>query len=107
MIVPVTTGFRRTVRRSFGDVPGGLCRDVRGSLVPGLVRPVPVVVDQILLEHEGQVAFVEDQDPVQEFTSQGADSPLADGTFGLCGAETRILLLSWAFAGGSDCSPRE
>jgi hypothetical protein len=31
------------------------------------VRAVPVVVDQMLLEHESQVAFVEDQDPVQEF----------------------------------------
>jgi hypothetical protein len=44
-----------------------------------LVRPVPVVVDQILLERECQVAFIKDQDPVQEFATQGADDPLADG----------------------------
>jgi hypothetical protein len=52
-----------------GHVAGGLRCDVRRMLFPGLVRPVPVVVDQILLEHAGQVAFVEDQDPVQEFAA--------------------------------------
>ena len=50
-----------------GHVPSGLRCDVRRSLLPELVRSVPVVMDQILLEREDQVAFFEDQDPVQEF----------------------------------------
>jgi hypothetical protein len=43
-------------------VPDGLRFDVRGPLVPGLVRPVMVVVAQVLAEHLSQVAFAEDQD---------------------------------------------
>ncbi|MFC5828394.1 hypothetical protein [Nonomuraea insulae] len=38
----------------------------------------------MLLEHEGQVVCVEDQDPVQEFATQGADDPLADGVHPRC-----------------------
>lgn len=52
---------------------------VRGPLVSGLMRPVPVVVDQVLAEDQGQVAFAEDQEPVQEFTAEGADDAFADG----------------------------
>jgi hypothetical protein len=54
-----------------GHVAGALRCDVRGTLLSGLVRSVPVVVDQILAEHEGQVAFADDEDPVQEFAAQG------------------------------------
>lgn len=39
---------------------GGFMRP--GGVAAGIVRPVPVVVDQVLLEHEGQVPFVEDQE---------------------------------------------
>ena len=35
--------------------------------------PVPVVVDQVLVKHQGQVSFAEDQGPVEELTAQGAD----------------------------------
>jgi hypothetical protein len=42
-------------------------------LVSGLVRPVAVVVDQVLAEYQGQVAFADDQDPVQELAAQGSD----------------------------------
>ncbi|WP_433433068.1 hypothetical protein [Nonomuraea sp. CA-141351] len=52
-----------------GHVPGGLRSGVWGTLVPGLVRPVFVAVDQIVLKQPGQVAFIEDQDPVQEFAA--------------------------------------
>ncbi len=44
-----------------GHVPDGLRFDVRGPLSPGLVRPVAVVVDQVLAEHQGKVALAEDQ----------------------------------------------
>ncbi|MEV4020957.1 hypothetical protein AB0J35_61830 [Nonomuraea angiospora] len=56
----------------FGHLVGGLRCDGRGPLLSGRVWPVPVVVDQVLLEHAGQVVFVEDQDPVQEFTADDA-----------------------------------
>jgi hypothetical protein len=62
-----------------GRFPDGLRLDVRGPLLPGLVRPVAVVVDQVPAEYQGQVAFAEDQDPVQEFTAEGSDDAFADG----------------------------
>jgi hypothetical protein len=34
-------------------------------------------VDQVLVEHQGQVAFAEDQDPVQQFTADSSDHALA------------------------------
>ena len=46
-----------------GHVPAGLRLDVRWLLLPGLVRPVPVVMDQVLAEHQVQVALAEDQGP--------------------------------------------
>ena len=46
-------------------VPDGLRFDVRGPLLPGLVRPVAVEIGHVLAEHQGQVALTEDQGPVQ------------------------------------------
>ena len=43
------------------DVSDELRFDIRGPLSPGLVRPVTVVVDQVLAEYQGQVALAEDQ----------------------------------------------
>lgn len=40
--------------------------DVRRSLVPGLVRSMAVVVNQVLEEDYRQVAFAEYQHPVQD-----------------------------------------
>ncbi|MCO6008500.1 hypothetical protein NE236_26335 [Actinoallomurus purpureus] len=34
---------------------------------------------QVLAEHQGQMAFAEDQDPVQEFAAEGSDDAFADG----------------------------
>jgi hypothetical protein len=39
--------------------------------VAELVRPVPIVVDQILAEHRGQVAFAENQDSVSAYDLVG------------------------------------
>jgi len=36
-------------------------------------------MDQVLAEHQDQVAFTEDQDPVQQFTAEGSDDAFADG----------------------------
>jgi hypothetical protein len=47
-------------------------------LLPGLVRSGSVVMEQVLAEHQGQVAFAENQDPVQELTAEGSDDPSAD-----------------------------
>jgi hypothetical protein len=52
--------------------------NVRGPLLPGLVRPVAVVMDQVLAEHYGQVALAEDQGPVQQLATEGPDDALAD-----------------------------
>jgi hypothetical protein len=52
-----------------GHVPDGLRLNVRGSLLPGLVRPVAVVMFHVLAEHQGQVALIEDQDPVQQLAA--------------------------------------
>ena len=51
----------------------GLRLDVRGPLLPGLMRPVAVVMGQILAEDQGQVALIEDQGPVQQFAAEGPD----------------------------------
>ena len=56
-----------------GRITDRLRLDVRGPLEPGLMWPVPVVVDQVLAEHQGQVAFAEDQEPVQELTAEALD----------------------------------
>ena len=48
----------------------GLRFDVRGPLLPGLVRPVAVVMGHVLAEHQVQVAFTQDQDPVQQLAAE-------------------------------------
>jgi hypothetical protein len=53
----------------FGRSPDRLLFDVGRALLPGLVWPVPVVVDQVLAEHQGQVGFTEDQHPVQDLAA--------------------------------------
>jgi hypothetical protein len=62
-----------------GHITDRLRLDVRGPVKTGLMWPVPVVVDQVLAEHQGQVAFAEDQEPVQELTAEGSDDAFADG----------------------------
>lgn len=51
--------------------------------MPGLVRPVAVVMDQVLAEHQDQAAFSEDQDPAQQFAAEGPDDAFADGVSSL------------------------
>ena len=46
-------------RSQVGHVPDRLRLDVRGLLLPGLVRPVAVVMGHVLTEHQGQVALAE------------------------------------------------
>jgi len=53
-----------------GHIPDGLHLGVRGPLPPRLLRPVAVVVNQVLAEHQGQVALAEDQDPVQQLAAE-------------------------------------
>lgn len=55
-----------------GHVVDGLRFDVRGPLLPGLVRPVAVVMDHVLVQHQDQVAFTEDQHTVQQFAAKGS-----------------------------------
>jgi hypothetical protein len=62
-----------------GHVPDGLHFDFRWPLPPGLVRPVAVAMGQVPAEHQVQMAFAEDQDPVQQFAAEGPDDSLADG----------------------------
>ena len=59
-------------------MPDGLRLDARGQLPPGLVRPVAVVMGYVLTQHQIQVTFTQDQDPVEEFAAQSADYPLED-----------------------------
>lgn len=49
----------------FGRVADRLHLIIRRPLLSGLMRSVAVVVDQILAEHQSQVALAEEQDPVQ------------------------------------------
>ena len=66
-------------RSQVGRVPDGLRFDVRGPLLPGLVRPVAVVMPHVLAEHPGKVAFADDKDPVQQLAPEAADEPFGDG----------------------------
>jgi hypothetical protein len=66
-------------RPQVGYVPAGLRFDVRGPLLPGLVRPVAVVMGHVLAEHQVQVAATEDQGPVQQLAAQGSNDALASG----------------------------
>jgi hypothetical protein len=54
-----------------GHVPDRLRLAIRGPLPPGLVRPVAVVMGRVLAEHQGQVAFADDQDPVEQLAAEG------------------------------------
>ena len=63
----------------FGHVPYGLRVNIWGPLSPGLVRPVAVVMEQVLAEHRGQVPFTDDQDSVQQFAAESPDDAFADG----------------------------
>jgi hypothetical protein len=53
-------------RSQVGHVPDGLRLHIREPLLPGLMRPVAVVMGDVLSEHQGQVALTEDQGPVQQ-----------------------------------------
>ena len=64
-------------RSQVGHVPDRLSLDVRGQLPPGLVRPVAVVMGHVLAEHQSQVAFADDQDPVQQLAAEGPVDALA------------------------------
>jgi hypothetical protein len=72
-IVEVHHGGFSADSSQVGHVADGLRFDVRGPLLPGLVWPVPVVVDHVLAQHQGQVALAEDQHPVQQLPVQGPD----------------------------------
>jgi hypothetical protein len=72
MIIAIGDGFSANGSQ-VRHVPDGLRSDVRRSLAPELVRPVTVVLDQVIAEHQTQVAVAKDQDPVQEFTAGGPD----------------------------------
>ena len=50
----------------------------RGELAEGTMRPGCVVVLLVFGQHSSQVLFIDDQQPVQEFTAQGTDDSLAD-----------------------------
>ena len=59
-------------RPQAGYVAAGLRFDVRGPLLPGLVRPVAVVTGHVLAEHQVQVAVTVDRGPVQQLAAQGS-----------------------------------
>src|SRR5690349_2144763 len=65
-------------RSQVGHVSDELRFDIRGPLPPGLMRPVAVIMDHVLAQHQDQVTFPEDQRPVQQFASEGPDDALAD-----------------------------
>jgi hypothetical protein len=50
----------------------------RGELSEGTVRPGSVVMPQVFGQHPAQMVLIDDQQPVQELPSQGADHPFAD-----------------------------
>ena len=61
-----------------GHVPDTLHLHIRRPLPPGLVRPVAVVMGHVLAEHQGRVAFADDQDPVRQLAAEGPIDALAD-----------------------------
>jgi hypothetical protein len=77
-------------RSQAGRVPGGLLLHIRGPLLPGLVRPVAVVMGHVLAEHQGQVALAGDQDPVQQLAAEGPGDAPADGIRGVFGTVVMI-----------------
>jgi hypothetical protein len=56
-----------------GHVSDGLRLGVRGPLPSGLVQSVAVAMGHVLAEHQGQVALIEDQGPVQQLTPAAAE----------------------------------
>jgi hypothetical protein len=66
-------------RSQVGHVPDRLRPHIRGPLPPGLVRPLAVVMGHVLAEHQSQVAFAGDQDPVRQLAAEGPIDALADG----------------------------
>ena len=50
----------------------------RGELSESTVRSASVVMLQISGEYMAQMMLIDDQQPVEELTAQGADHPLAD-----------------------------
>ena len=53
-------------------------------LIQRAVRPMSVVVLDVLLQHDGQVAWSGDQHVVEAFAAQRADEPLGDGVRARC-----------------------
>ena len=51
----------------------------RCVLAEGTVRPAGVVVAQVFGQYLAQVVVVDDQQPVEEFSAQGACDSFADG----------------------------
>jgi hypothetical protein len=62
-----------------GHVPDGLRLDFRGPLLPGLARPVAVVMGHVLPGHQARVAVTGDQGPVQQSAAEGPDDALLGG----------------------------
>ncbi len=50
----------------------------RGELAKSTVRPGGVVMPQVLGQHPVQMVLIDDQEPVEELTTEGADDPFAD-----------------------------
>jgi hypothetical protein len=50
----------------------------RGELAKSTVRPGGVVMPQVLGQHPAQMVLIDDQEPVEELTTEGADDPFAD-----------------------------
>jgi hypothetical protein len=50
----------------------------RGELAEATVRPGGVVVLQVLGQHLAEMVLIDDQQPVEKLTAQGADDPFAD-----------------------------
>ena len=51
----------------------------RWELAEGAVRPGGVVVPYVFGQYLAQVVLTDDQEPVKELTTEGADDPFADG----------------------------
>ncbi len=60
-------------------------------LLPGLVRPVPVIAPGAGPQHCSQMGFAVDQHPVRAL---GPDGPQPVGPYW---SKTRLLALAWAF----------
>ena len=70
LITPPST-FRRCTGASSGTTDWLVM--VGWPLVPGLVRPVPVIVADVLAQDQPQVPFSSDQHPVQALAARAGD----------------------------------